>query len=479
MHLSRPSNLRSIARRAAATVTVLIAATVANAQRLPVPNVIGPLDITSTPGTGQPREYPQLASEPYFDLRDVGYTEEEFFVEGFATRYQTPALANAVAVSSGHPYKTRLVVHRPVDPSKFNGIVLVEWVNVTSGYGIDLHWEYSKEYLTREGYVHVAVQAQRVGIHQPSTGLKDWSPTRYGSLDLTAGGTVTDDSLSYDVFSQVAAALKGFGRSQLIGNLKPKAYFAIGQSQSASRLTLYYNSVQPLHKVYDGFLIQVGGGPFRTDVRAPMIQVLSEVELPSSAARRQPDSDTLRIWEIAGASHVDYWWIMYRQALAVRDGLPPPNLTCRPEVGSHVPMRYVLNAGYDHLTRWVLRNNPPPPATPIVVTSVGPPAVIARDGNGIALGGIRQADVEAPIATNRGDQPGITPGCSNLYGQHVAFDEGKLAQLYPTHADYVRAVTQAVRDNVRDGFVLKEDAEEIIRRARNSSVATGRPLPIQ
>ena len=106
-------------------------------------------------------------------------------------------------------------------------------------------------------------------------------------------------------------------------------------------------------------------------------------------------------------------------------------------------------------------------------------AEFARDANGIALGGIRQAEVEAPIATNRGDQPGITPGCSNLYGQHVAFDEGKLAQLYPTHADYVRAVTQAVRDNVRDGFVLKEDAEEIIRRARNSSVGTGRPLPIQ
>ena len=209
-----------------------------------------------------------------------------------------------------------------------------------------------------------------------------------------------------------------------------------------------------------------------------MIQVMSEVELPNSAARRQPDSDTLRIWEIAGASHVDYWWIMYRQALAVRDGLTPPNLACRPEPGSHVPMRYILNAGYHHLTRWVLRDDAPPHATPIVVTSVGPPAVIARDGNGIALGGIRQADVEAPIAMNRGDQPGITPGCSNLYGQHVPFDDGKLAQLYPTHADYVQAVTHAVRNNVRDGFVLKDDAEEIIRRARNSSVGTGRPLPI-
>src|SRR3954469_22292088 len=140
---------------------------------------------------------------------------------------------------------TTTLVRRPVDPAKFNGVVLVEWVNVTSGYGIDLHWQYSREYLTREGYIHVAVQAQRVGVHQPTSGLRDWSPTRYSTLDVTDGGTITDDSLSYDIFSQVVQALKGPNKAKILGTLQPRAVFAVGQSQSASRLTLYYNSVQP------------------------------------------------------------------------------------------------------------------------------------------------------------------------------------------------------------------------------------------
>ena len=42
-------------------------------------------------------------------------------IHGTATRYETPALANAVAVSTGHPYKTRILVRRPADPEKFNG----------------------------------------------------------------------------------------------------------------------------------------------------------------------------------------------------------------------------------------------------------------------------------------------------------------------------------------------------------------------
>lgn len=170
---------------------------------VPTPLVIGPVPVNATPGADLTRDYPFFATAPQFDLAAAGYVEEEFFVQGAATRYQTPSMANAVAVSEGHPYKTRIVVRRPVDAQKFNGVVLVEWANVTSGYGIDLQWQYSRDYLTREGYVVVRVDAQRVGVHQPNTGLKDWSPTRYGSLDVTSGGTVTDDSLSYNIFSQV------------------------------------------------------------------------------------------------------------------------------------------------------------------------------------------------------------------------------------------------------------------------------------
>ncbi|WP_157991652.1 alpha/beta hydrolase domain-containing protein [Caldimonas tepidiphila] len=443
------------------------------------PTVIGPIAVNATPGAGLTRDYPFFATEPQFDLAAVGYVEEEFFVQGTATRYQTPAMADAVAVSSGHPYKTRILVRRPANPKKFNGIVLVEWANVTSGYGIDLHWHYSKEYLTREGYVVVRVDAQRVGIHQPNTGLKDWSPARYGSLDVTSGGTVTDDSLSYDIFSQVVKALKAPGKERMLSTLKPKAVLAVGQSQSAGRLTLYYNSIQPKHQLVDGFLVQVLGGPFRNDVRAPMMRVISETELIlyGLGATRQPDSPTFRGWEIAGAAHVDYWWVQYRQALAARDKMTPPSLACEPEPASHVPLRYVLNAGYHHLSNWVLKGVEPPRAELILMTSVTPP-VLPRDGNGLAYGGIRQSQVEVPIATNRGDQVGMTPGCPNNYGMHVPFNDAKLTQLYPSKEAYVQAVTAAVKKNVQDGFILKEDGDEIVRRAESSNVGTGRAVAI-
>lgn len=102
--------------------------------------------------------------------------------------------------------------------------------------------------------------------------------------------------------------------------------------------------------------------------------------------------------------------------------------------------------------------------------------MIPRDANGLALGGIRQHEVDAPIATNRGDQPGMSAGCPNNYGMHVPFSDAKLSQLYPSKAEYVNAVTAAVRKNVQDGFVLKQDAEEILQRARSSNVGTGRAV---
>lgn len=445
------------------------------------PTVTGPVAVNNTPGAGTARDYPFFATEPQFDLAAAGYVEEEFFVEGTATRYDIPAMQNAVPLSSGHPYKTRILVRRPAAPNQFNGIVLVEWANVTSRYGVDLHWQYSQDYLTREGYVVVRVDAQRVGIHEPVTGLKAWSPTRYDSLDVTAGGTITDDSLSYDIFSQVIKAFKAPStRQRMLGSLEPKAVMAVGQSQSAGRLTQYYNSVQPVHQVVDGFLVQVLGGPFRTTVRAPMMRIISETELVlyGLGATRQPDSPTLREWEIAGAAHVDYWWVQHRQGVAIRDKMTPPSLACDPEPASHVPLRYVLNAGYHHLSQWVLKGIEPPRAEPIRMTSVTP-AVIPRDANGLSYGGIRQAEVEAPTATNRGDQVGMTAGCPNNYGMHIPFDQAKLSQLYPSHDAYVNAVTQAVRRNVQQGFVLKDDGEEIIRRAQSSNVGTGRAVSIR
>ena len=67
---------------------------------------------------------------------------------------------------------------------------------------------------------------------------------------------------------------------------------------------------------------------------------------------------------------------------------------------------------------------------------------------------------------------------SKLHGMHVPFSDAKLSRLYPTHEAYVRAVKEAVKNSRKDGFLLKDDADEIIKRAESSPVGTGRPVPI-
>jgi Alpha/beta hydrolase domain len=72
------------------------------------------------------------------DLAKYGYQEQEFLISGIATAYvPTGPLGDdgrwAVAPNPGvtAPYTVRLLVRRPVDPSRFNGTVVVEWFNET------------------------------------------------------------------------------------------------------------------------------------------------------------------------------------------------------------------------------------------------------------------------------------------------------------------------------------------------------------
>ena len=192
------------------------------------PTLTGPIAVTVPLGDAS-HDYPQLATQA--DLAGNGYVEEEFFFEGTANRYDTPALATGAVAVSGLPYKSRMLVRRPRDGGKFNGTVVVEWLNVTSGYNLDALWQSSANYFMRSGYAYVGVSAQRVGVHQAVTGLKAWGPARYASLDVTAGGTVTDDALSYDVFAQAAKAIGApKGIDPLGGLAKRRTVLAAGVS---------------------------------------------------------------------------------------------------------------------------------------------------------------------------------------------------------------------------------------------------------
>jgi hypothetical protein len=155
----------------------------------------------------------------------------------------------------------------------------------------------SQDHLVRAGYAYVGVSAQRVGVQVPPGGLTAWSPDRYGSLDVTDNRTVTDDSLSYDIFSQAAQAIRTPGGVDILAGLPVRRTIAIGASQSEGRLVTYHNSIHPLANVFDGYVLVLGlGGQFRTDLGVKVFTVNTETDLLflGEVAARQPDSDHLR-----------------------------------------------------------------------------------------------------------------------------------------------------------------------------------------
>jgi len=147
--------------------------------------------------------------------------------------------------------------------------------------------------LRREGYAYVGISAQRVGVQEPPSGLTAWSPTRYGTLDVTAGNTVPSDTLSYDIFSQAAQAIRHPVGVNPLGGLPVRLIIAAGVSQSQGRLVAYHNSIHPLAGVYDGFYLVLGLGlRLRTDLAVKVFKVNTgnDVLLLGEAAARQPDA---------------------------------------------------------------------------------------------------------------------------------------------------------------------------------------------
>jgi len=100
------------------------------------------------------------------------YTENEYFFSGTATNLEKGVSA---------PYTSRMLVRLPTDPAKFNGTVIVEWVNVTAKGHRDAVADRGR--IPHEhGYGYVVVDAQLLGVCCGPMSLKTWDPDRYAAL---------------------------------------------------------------------------------------------------------------------------------------------------------------------------------------------------------------------------------------------------------------------------------------------------------
>ncbi len=457
------------------------------------PTVSGPV----TGGQGSP----SLLSTN-FEAASVQYARDEYFVEGEAVSYAPDGELGrngrwTVTEGESAPFTTRIVVYKPADPAAFNGTVFVEWLNVSAGFENATDWLLLHNQIIRMGAAWVGVSAQQAGVQGGAEviegategGLKGGDPERYASLSHPG------DEYSYDLYTQAGVAASGDadGVNPFEG-YDVQRVIAIGESQSAFRMTTYVNAVHPLAEVYDGFLVHSRNGsaaPFgesdlslpdeeiprsvriRTDLDVPVLTFQTETDLTllQSTPSRQPDTDTLRLWEVAGTAHAD----AYTGALGfndVGDGsaeltlLDPAQATGGPlscETPVNAGAQYAaLSAALAHLDRWVADGTPPPKAPRLKTTGSGERLRIVRDDDGIAVGGIRTPIVDAPIAVNTGEENEGGRFCS-LFGTTAPLDAAALAARYPGGVDEWRqAFAQAAAEAVDAGFWLQPEADRFV-----------------
>jgi hypothetical protein len=463
---------------------------------VPVPTVTGPITSPGGAFVTPPSSLP-LASD--------GFVEQEFFVAGTARAHSASGAFTAdgkwtaAVVPGGASYKTRILVRRPQSPTHFNGTVIVEWLNVSGGVDAAPDWTFVHTLLLREGFAWVGVSAQFVGVEGGASplgldlSLKKVNPARYGSLSHPG------DTYSYDIFSQVAAALRTPGDVAPLGGLVPKRLLGVGESQSAFRLVTYVDAVHPLAHVYDGFLIHSRGGggaalsqtpqadvpvpgpcAIRDDVDVPVLILETETDLVQLGyfAARQPDSRHIQLWEIAGAAHDDAYGLAYGPndpgpaALDTTDSALVTSIFGVLQCGGAInagPQHYVESAAVERLARWVKTHRVRRKPMPRLDVDAGPPAAIMRDAHGNALGGIRTPQVDVPIATLSGSGQAGNGFCA-LFGSTTPFDAGTLHALYPTHAKYVGEVGRAAHKAVRAEVLMRADLPAIKAAASTSSV---------
>ena len=122
--------------------------------------------------------------------------------------------------------------------------------------------------------------------------------------------------------------------------------------------------------------------------------------------------------------------------------------------GATFPMRYAVNAALDHLDAWV-RDGTPPPAAPRYEFDG---SSLGLDEHGNARGGIRYPVVDVPVARY------VSTMCG-LGGITLPFTDIQINQLYPTFGDYICPFTARAADAVAAGFLLQEDADDLLARA--------------
>jgi hypothetical protein len=179
----------------------------------PLPVMTGPLPTTATSHAFGAAAYTLVPT----DLQKYGYVEEEFLAGGTANVYTWPAPGPAVVRTPDAPYTTRVLVRRPAAGQRFSGNVIVEMLNPSNLFDLNIGWGMSGKRFMSNGDVWVGITAKPVSV----VALKRFDPDRYAAVSFanplpldspdncttvaSDSSRSTENGLVWDMYSQVGA----------------------------------------------------------------------------------------------------------------------------------------------------------------------------------------------------------------------------------------------------------------------------------
>ena len=214
---------------------------------LPQTPVVSPIAAVSAAVTGPGRMFPSLMSLPAGDdLAHFEYEATEYVVSGTA---------------GGQPYRTRIVVRKPSDDSRFSGIVLAESMH-PSGNAWMFHFTHT--YTMASGHIGLDI------VTSDPADLVEFNGGRYKDLRIARGQ-------ASEIIAQVGALVRSDQPDNPLAGLPVRKMILAGTSASAGVLINYLPAhmvyrLEDTTPIYDGFLPTSNGTNIRP-VDVPMIQV--------------------------------------------------------------------------------------------------------------------------------------------------------------------------------------------------------------
>jgi len=422
------------------------------------------------------------------DLRVTGYVEKEYLLRGLADVHDRGGIR-----SSNHPYATRMLVRRPVDPKRFSGRVVVELLSAAGGFDTAPLWGLSSAHFLRSGDVWVGLTVKPSAAET----LRRFDPLRYKPLDFTvtqsadckADPVNTDHGLAWDIIAQAGALLRSSSKESPLVDVDVRRLVAAGYAQGGGYVVAYINVAhddlrlgngQPVYDAYVDAAGAVGAAPVNACAApltaadpqrqvvprdAPVVTVMTQTDAARTQWMRRTDSDAegdvYRLYEIAGMGH----------ALPNPAGQPSAvdakiagldasvDVTCA-DPASSFPAGLAMNAIWQQLDELLVEGKA---LASVPRIEVGEGGAVRVDALGNAIGGWRLPQLDLPLAvyraTNRAraDAPG-TQGICALTPSMRRLDAAKLKALHGSRAAYLKKFNAALATAVSERRLTEADA---------------------